>query len=103
MSEVHSPFPLPSAVPQTERQTHSEVLINDEKALVQLIDQLLVRAGLNQAEVCKRLGISQSNFNQYRLRRRTKPSVWWLLRLAHVCGAKLIVEFPRRAVVGDDY
>lgn len=98
MSETTSlpPIPIPSLSGPTARQATSVVLLDDENALAALIDQLLMRSGLSQREVCRRLGISESNFNQYRLKRRVKPSVWWLNRLAQVCGARLLIEWPKQ-------
>ena len=86
------PFVAPSSH-QSEVSNLAPVLL-DNRAIVALIDQLLARAGLSQAEACRRLGITPSSFNQYRLGRRQKPSMWWMVRLAQVCGARMFVEYP---------
>ena len=88
----------PTIIPSSHQVSSSNLsaVLLDNRAIVALIDQLLARAGLSQAEACRRLGITPSSFNQYRLGRRCKPSMWWIVRLAEVCGAKVFVEFPSK-------
>jgi hypothetical protein len=91
---ANAPVPVPAAV--YREKAPLSVVLADERAIVYLIDQLLSRAGLNSAEVCRRLNISESNFSQYRSLRRKRPSLWWFVRLAQACGARVMVEFPVR-------
>ena len=92
----HLPIPLPGS--SSSEKASLAVVLCDNKTICVLIETILHRSGMTQAEVCRRLGISSSNFNQYRLGRRMKPSVWWLARLIDVCGGRLFVEFPPRPI-----
>lgn len=87
-----TPFIPPSST-QSAQSNLATVLL-DDRAIIAIIDQLLARAGLSQAEACRRIGITPPAFNQYRLGRRLRPSLWWMVRLAQTCGAKIVVEFP---------
>lgn len=94
METTPSIFISPSSNHSSSSNLAAVVL--DDTAIAKLIDSLLTRAGLSQAEVCRRLGITPSSFNQYRLGRRVRPSLWWVVRLAEVCGAKVWVEYPHK-------
>lgn len=59
-----------------------------------VIQMILERAGLSQSEVARRLGIRQQSISQYQTARRANPSLIWVARLAEICGARLIVEWP---------
>lgn len=63
-----------------------------------LINLLLARSGLSQAEVARRLAQTDQSLHQYRSGVRANPSLRWFLRLAHVCGAKVLVEFPQEGL-----
>ena len=91
---MSNPIPLPSS--SSPSTSNLAVVLLDERAIAVLIDQLLARAGLSQAEVCRRLAISPSSFNQYRLHRRANPSIKWLVRLVEMCGGHITVEFPSK-------
>ena len=88
----------PLVLPSSHQSTSSNLspVLLDDRAIIALIDQMLARAGLSQAECCRRLGISPSSFNQYRLGRRSRPSLWWMVRLAEVCNARLFIEYPSK-------
>lgn len=89
-----NPVPIPSN--SSIERTPIAVVISDQKAIGALVEQIVYRSGMTQAELCRRLGISPSNFNQYRLGRRPRPSVWWLVRLLTITGGRMVVEFPSR-------
>jgi predicted transcriptional regulator len=84
---------LPASSLATQRASIL-VILDDEKALTHLINQLLDRAGLSQAEVARRLGISKQGISQYRSLRRKKPSLQWFTKMVQVCGGRLSVDFP---------
>ena len=88
----------PHVIPSSHLPSQSNLgaVLLDDRAIIALIEQLMARAGFTQAEVCRRLRIDPTTFNQYRLGRRTRPSLWWMVRLAEVCGAKIYVEFPSK-------
>ena len=94
-----NPIPLPAQHQSGLSSTPnlSPVLL-DDRAIGAVVEQLLARAGLTQAEACRRLGIQPSSFNQYRLGRRRRPSVRWLVRLAGICGGRILVEYPTEGV-----
>lgn len=95
---MNNPVVLPSQNTANIPNPNAATVILDGKAIAALVDQLLTRAGLSQAEVCRRLGVHPTSFNQYRIGRRVKPSLWWIVRLANVCGARIVVEFPPKGV-----
>lgn len=87
--------PLPSSPPYTPTR-HAYTVINDDRAIMALIEVLLDRAGLTQAEVARRMGVTINTVNQYRWLRKKRPSIRWITRLAEACGARLVVEWPNR-------
>ena len=89
---------MPTPIPSSSQPTQSSVavVLNDDRAVMQLIELLLDRAGLSQAEVASRLGIRRQSLNQYRWLRRKRPSIQWFTKLAQACGARIIIEFPSR-------
>lgn len=90
-----SVVPLPSTLHAPRPTTHqTAVVIPDDRALMGLIEMLLERAGVPQAEIARRLGIRHQSLNQYRWLRRKRPSIQWLVKLANACGARIIIEFP---------
>lgn len=92
--------PLPSAaIPRTEVPPPLDVPRSgragvDASAIRQLIALLLTRSGLTQAEVARRMALADQSLQQYKSGVRANPSLRWFLRLAHVCGAQVLVEFP---------
>ncbi len=87
--------PLPS-IPSSLPSRHAYAVINDDRAIMALIEVLLDRAGLTQAEVARRMGVTINTVNQYRWLRKKRPSIRWITRLAEACGARLVVEWPNR-------
>lgn len=73
--------------------TGTAAIVADDRAVVYLIDQLIAKSGLSQSELARRLGIRLQSLNQYR--RRKRPGVVWLAKLAEACGGRLYVEFPK--------
>lgn len=89
-----NPVPLPSLYSPAKPTT--SVVLPDDRVVNSLIEQLLNRAGLPEAELARRLGIKRQSLNQYKISRRRRPSVQWLARLAEACGARLLIEFPAK-------
>jgi hypothetical protein len=89
---IGAPVPLPSS--QASNPASIAVVLDDPRAMTNLITQLLSRSGMSLAEMCRRLGIKPQSIQQYKAGRRMKPSAEWLARLVQVCGGRLIVEFP---------
>lgn len=69
-------------------------LVVDERAMMMLVRDMINNSGMTVTEVSKRLGIQPSSLEQYYYGARTNPGVRWLVRLATICGAKLLVEMP---------
>lgn len=65
---------------------------------MRLVQVFVERAGVSQAELARRMGIKPQSFSQYLGRRRVRPSLQWMARLALVCGGRLWVEFPNGAI-----
>lgn len=75
---------------------HFAVVPTDDRSIMALIELILDRAGVSQAEVARRLGIRHQSLNQYRWLRRKRPSIQWISRLAQACGARIVIEFPTK-------
>lgn len=91
--------PPPVLVPSTSTALPAPttaVVISDDAAIAGLINMLLKRAGLTNAEAARRMGNSSQALSQYRRMRRTRPSIQWFARLAEICGARFYLEFPSR-------
>jgi DNA-binding XRE family transcriptional regulator len=89
--EQVAPLVGPSTLPPPrERAT----LVADPELLPAILNHLLRRSGLSQAEIARRLGEARQSVQQYHSGVRPNPSLKWFLRYAQVCGAKVVVEFP---------
>lgn len=77
-------------------RTSLAVVLSDDRAIMNLIEQLLARSGMTDSEIAERLGIRRQSLTQYRYLRRKRPSVAWLARLAEATGARLYLEWPAR-------
>lgn len=91
------PFSLPPPSGKHAFPTSSVdlvVLLSDDRSISALIDRLLDRANLTESALAERLGITRQTLHQYRMSRRKRPSVQWLVKLAAACGAKIVVELP---------
>lgn len=71
-------------------------LSDDQKALASLIELLVIRSGVSQSELARRMGIKQQSLNQYLNQKRRNPTIGWLCRLATACGATVAIDLPRR-------
>lgn len=73
-------------------------LSSDPALFADLLDLLLSKSGLTQAEVARRLAQAPQSIHQYRSRVRPNPSLKWFLRFVHVCGAKVVIELPSESL-----
>lgn len=94
-----TPFPLPTTSHLNNSGslnpvTDLTVVLGDDKAIAALIDRLLDRANLSDAELAARLGIRKNTLYQYRVGRRKRPSIQWLVKLINACGGRLMIEYP---------
>ena len=96
---LEAPVPIPSSgsFGPTPQSRQIAVISTDDRAVMGMIELLLDRAGVPQAEVARRLGIRFQSLNQYRWLRRKRPSIQWFARLANACGARLVIEFPTKS------
>ena len=95
------PVPLPSRQTQPEIHRTSEVtsaIFSEGPERTALFRKMLERSGLNVIQASERMGIDYHSLSQYLNNRRVRPSMWWFLRLAKVCGATLYLEFPKEPV-----
>jgi len=90
-----APVPLPSSAASSS-SPNLAVLGQDPRSVQRLIELLIERSGTPQAELARRMGITLQSLNQYVRGRRQRPSLIWLARLAELCGARIVVEFPSR-------
>lgn len=97
-----TPTLLPSTSAPQEGPSRA-VVLQDDKAIMHLIELLVSRAGISQREIAKRIGIKPQSLNQYMIFRRRRPSVQWLARLAGVCGGRLVLEFPEEGLQGNSH
>jgi hypothetical protein len=91
--------PLPSSVAQTPRRTRARVVAH-EKTIAPLLKELVKDSGLPLSVVADRLGVRRQTVEQYCEKRMLrKPSLIWFAKLAEVCGASIVVEFPAKPLV----
>lgn len=91
--------PTPVLFPNSAISTPSSAyvaVLDDERAVMALIGTLIERAGISQSEIARRLGVAPQSVNQLYRKRRRRPSIQWVAKLAAACGARLMVEFPER-------
>lgn len=93
------PTPIPSlsssSTPSRPSLTSRlSVVIPDDRGITSLIARLIDQSGLHQVELANRMGVCRQSVNQYRIGRRSNPSIQWLARLVNVCGGRLLIEFP---------
>lgn len=89
------PFVAPT-VPTSARPTSLMPLIADQRAVARLLETLLAKAGLTVGQAAKEFGVTDEAVRQYVTGRRNNPSLLWFIKFAHLCGAKVSVEFPPR-------
>lgn len=86
------PILMPSKTP-TMNRPYRAVIIPDPVAVQNLIELLIIRSGANNSEVARMMGVKVQSLNQYRSLKRRRPSIQWLCRLAHACGARIVIEW----------
>lgn len=67
---------------------------SDPALFGEMLDLILRKSGLTQAEVARRLASKPQSVHQYRTGVRPNPSLRWFLRFVHICGAKIVIELP---------
>ena len=99
--EAHQLFsPVPSSHARPSRGQRSVVAAApDPLAAKQLIREMRTRAGLTDAELGRRMGISRQavteSCNAFTTCDHTRrPSFVWVVRLAILCGARVLIEMP---------
>jgi hypothetical protein len=90
-----NPSPIPSGSLPAKTQSLT-IVLDDPRSIALLIEQLLIRANLSEAELARRLGIKRASLNQYRSLRRKRPSLAWFARLVETCGGRIILEYPTK-------
>lgn len=99
--------PVNHKIPSYQKR---QILSPNQAAISAAIDTMLERAGINKAELARRLGCSRAAVSQQTLGSksqtpgpdgkvrfmRRKPSVDYFCRVAAVCGARLILEYSDR-------
>lgn len=90
------PMPSSTALPIFKSSTPLTPLVCDERAIARLLATLLSRGGLSTREVARRMGVTPNAVRQYLRGRRNRPSLIWFIKLAELCGARVLVEFPEK-------
>lgn len=88
------PVPIPAQVHRPARNARQVAVVSDDAAITAIVGLLIARSGHTPADLADALGVKYQSLAQYRDGYRTNPSIRWLSRLAHVCGAKIYIEFP---------
>ena len=94
-----SPSVVPAQLqwaPAYDAQAPQELVLARKHAERELIQLLIDRSGVSQAELARRLGITPQALGQY-VKARRRATFHWLVRLAQVCGARVSVDFPSLA------
>lgn len=87
-------LPSHQSIPAIRATTPLTPVVCDERAIAGLLGMILNRAGLSVGEAAKRMGVSDEALRQYLKGRRTKPSLIWFVKLAELCGARVLIELP---------
>jgi hypothetical protein len=85
-------FSLSSATFPLGPASHLPV-IRDERVIQQLLLILLNRAGMAPRDAANVLGIRENAIRQY-LQGRRSPGLFWFIRFAELCGARVVLEWP---------
>lgn len=93
-SDAPDVAPLASSTPHVRSSSTLSPVICDERVISKLLESLLYRSGQSSGEVARKMGVSPNSVRQYINGRRCRPSLIWFVRLAELCGARVIVEFP---------
>lgn len=93
-TSVFVPLPSSSAIPAFKSSSLLTPVVCDERAIGRLLETLLSRSGMSIEEASRRLGVTSNTIRQYLHGRRTKPSLFWFVRLATLCGASVSIQFP---------
>lgn len=86
-------FIAPSTPPPAKGPLNP-IILADSRAIRSIVGMLLSRAGLSQVQAAERLGVSKQAINNVMRGLTVNPTLWWVAKLAHVCGARLVLEFP---------
>jgi DNA-binding XRE family transcriptional regulator len=94
-----SPSVVPTVLswaPAYDADAPAELILARKHAEQELIQLLITRSGVSQAELAKRLGITPQALGQY-VKAKRRATFHWVVRLAQVCGARISVDFPSLA------
>jgi hypothetical protein len=86
--------PSSSSVPLIRSSAPLTPLVCDERVIQRLLGEIINKGGLTPNEVARRMGVSSNAIRQYLRGRRNRPSLIWFVRLAELCGARVLIEFP---------
>lgn len=86
--------PTSQPLPRERQPLSLSVLVNDDRAIAHLIENLMARANLTPTQLADLLGVRPQTIFQYKHGMRRRPSIQWMLRLIDACGGKLILELP---------
>jgi len=68
--------------------------VGDRKAITTAIEEIMLRSGLGISDIARQLGINRQSIGQYKWGKRNNPTIEWMIRLVHICGGKIVIEFP---------
>jgi len=68
--------------------------VGDRKAITAAIEEIMLRSGLGTSDIARQLGINRQSIGQYKWGKRNNPTIEWMIRLVHICGGKIVIEFP---------
>ncbi len=83
--------------PAFDANAPTRLILARKHAERELIELLIQRSGVSQAELARRLGITPQALGQY-VKAKRRATFHWLVRLAQVCGARVTVDFPSLGV-----
>jgi hypothetical protein len=90
-----SPSVLPIRLDSPLRvSTSLHPLIHDPRAVARLLEEMLQKGGVTISGAAKALDISPQAIRQYIKGPRRSPGLQWFLKLAELCGCRVLIEFP---------
>lgn len=93
---LFSVSPSAFSIPTSSNLTSLTPLVNDQRAILRLLELILSKADINVPELARRLGVADNCIRQYVSGRRSKPSLQTFLRIAEAAGCKVMIQFPQK-------
>ena len=94
--DVKETFMTPIATGASLLQVHTAQMQADRGSFPRIFRRMVDASGDSQKHLAESMGLKRQSLNQYIAGYRVNPSMEFVLRLAAVCGCRILIEYPRR-------